>query len=176
MGGHEFRNRPIGRSDTVTFRNIQFLMAMQNANRTFRLGAWLVPLAGLALASGLALAPVAHAQGIKSINGGLSSAGKTSGLQPTSGSTNLESAVGLLINSVLSIVGVLLLVYLIYGGFKWMTAGGDSKATGEAQSILRNAVIGLVIIVLSYYIADFVMRQLMTVTSGTPPTPGGSTP
>jgi hypothetical protein len=157
-------------------------MAMQNAHRAVRFGAWLVPLAGLALASGLTFAPVAHeaeaaGTGIQSISGGLSSAGDKSGLKPTDTSRTLESAIGTLINSVLSIVGVLLLVYLIWGGFTWMTAGGDSKKVDQAQSIIKNAVIGLVIIVLSYFIADFVMRQLVTVTTGSPaPTPGGPTP
>ncbi len=78
----------------------------------------------------------------------------------------MESVVGNLISVLLSVVGVLLLVYLIYGGFKYMTAGGSQEGVKEGISIIKNAVIGLIIIVLSYYIADFVLKRLIESTGG----------
>jgi len=152
---------------------------MQIVNRAVRHGVWLAPIGALVLAAGLTIATGAQAQGgLEAIKGGLAGAGKSSGLQQQTGSqtNNLESMVGSLIGSLLSVVGLLLLVYLIYGGFKYMTAGGDSKGVQEATSIIRNAVIGLIIIVLSYYIADWIMRQLTTAATGTTSTPATSPP
>jgi hypothetical protein len=54
----------------------------------------------------------------------------------------------------------------MYGGFLWMTAGGDMGKVKEATAIIRNAVIGLVIIAASYAIANFVITQIATATSG----------
>jgi hypothetical protein len=48
-----------------------------------------------------------------------------------------------------------------------MTAGGDDKQVTEAKTMIRNAVIGLVIIMASYALSNFVLTQLVAVTTGT---------
>ncbi|MDP3793311.1 MAG: hypothetical protein Q8R07_01000, partial [Candidatus Uhrbacteria bacterium] len=62
------------------------------------------------------------------------------------GATDLPTLVGRIINAVLGILGLLLLIYLLYGGFLWMTSGGDSKGVEKAQTMIRNAIVGLVVI------------------------------
>ena len=81
-----------------------------------------------------------------------------------SGTTSLPAIVGNIINVVLGFMGIVLLFYLIYGGFLWMTSGGDSKGVDAAKTMIRNAIIGLVIIVASYAISTFVLQQLLVVT------------
>lgn len=83
------------------------------------------------------------------------------------GTTDLYSIVGKIINVVLGFLGIVLLFYFIYGGFKWMTAGGDPKGVDEAKNMIKNAVIGLVIIMASYALSNFVLAQLLVVTAGT---------
>lgn len=83
-----------------------------------------------------------------------------------SSATDLPTIIGNIINVVLGFMGIVLLFYLLYGGFKWMTAGGDSKGVDEAKTMIRNAIIGLVIIVSSYAISNFVLSQLLVVTGG----------
>ena len=83
----------------------------------------------------------------------------------------IESLVGGVINAGLGIVGILLLGLFIYAGFKWMTAGGDATKIKEATALIRNAIIGLVIIVAAYAITSFVVQSLQNVTSGAGPTP-----
>lgn len=80
--------------------------------------------------------------------------------------TDLQSIVGALIYVALSLVGVLLLVYMLYAGFLWMTAGGDKKQIDTAKDIIQNAVVGLIIIFSAYAIATFVLERLATVGSG----------
>lgn len=108
--------------------------------------------------------------GLAAIKSGVTKTAGGAGLGSTS-SPNLETVIGLIINSVLSLVGIILLGYMIYGGFRWMTAGGDAKAVTEAQAIMKNAVIGIIIIALSYLIADWVLRMLISASSGTVQTP-----
>lgn len=84
------------------------------------------------------------------------------------GATNLPAIIGGVISSLIGFLGVLLFMYLLYGGFKWMTAGGEEKNVKEAVQIIRNAVIGMVIIALSYAIANFVITNIGTATSSAP--------
>jgi hypothetical protein len=105
--------------------------------------------------------------GLSAIKSGVTKTAGGAGLGSSQGVT-LESVIGSLISAVLSLVGIILLCYLIYGGFRWMTAGGDAKGVSEAQAIIKNAVIGIIIIAAAYFIADFVLRMLANATSATP--------
>jgi TRAP-type C4-dicarboxylate transport system permease small subunit len=53
--------------------------------------------------------------------------------------------------NILTVVGqfaiLALFLMLVFGGFKYMTAGGDSKATEAAQKTLTAAITGLVLLV-----------------------------
>ncbi|MBU2509263.1 MAG: MMCAP2_0565 family pilin-like conjugal transfer protein [Patescibacteria group bacterium] len=76
------------------------------------------------------------------------------------GQTELPVIVGNIISTVIGILGVVLLIYLILGGYKYMTARGDSKKVTEAIDTIRNAIIGLIIVVLAFAIAGFVIDAL----------------
>lgn len=65
-----------------------------------------------------------------------------------------------IVRTALSFVGVILLLIIMYAGFRWMTAGGNEDQITEAQTWLRNAVIGLALIVLAYALAYFVTYWL----------------
>ena len=72
--------------------------------------------------------------------------------------TNLT--LGQIITSIIPYVfgaaGIALLIYLVIGGFQFMLSRGDPKATQAAQSKITNAVIGFVIIFLSYLIVRLI--------------------
>lgn len=79
-----------------------------------------------------------------------------------SGLTNqpLTTVLGNLISVVLSVLGVVLLVLVIYAGILWMTAGGDSGKVDKAKALITNAVIGLVLILAALAISTFVFDTL----------------
>ena len=52
----------------------------------------------------------------------------------------------------LGFAGIALFILLIVGGFKYITSGGDPKAVEGAKKTLTSAVIGLVLILVSYLI------------------------
>lgn len=81
-------------------------------------------------------------------------------------SASLPQIIGNIINVLLSFMGVLLLVYIIYAGFLWMTSDGDT-GTKKAKDMIKNAVIGLVIIVSAFAISSFVLTQLAGLQSTT---------
>ncbi len=77
-------------------------------------------------------------------------------------STSVYFIVGTLISAMLSIVGVVFLVLILYAGGLWMTAGGEEKQVEKAKDMMIRAVIGLVILLASYSISNFVVQSLIT--------------
>lgn len=63
---------------------------------------------------------------------------------------------GRLIASALQIVfiaaSLAVLIYLVWGAFKWITSGGDKDAIGKARGTIVNALIGLAILALAFFI------------------------
>lgn len=76
------------------------------------------------------------------------------------GFTDPIANIGSYISVILNLLGVVLLLIFMYAGFLWMTASGDSKQVDKAKMMMRNAVIGLVITLLSRAIATFVVDRL----------------
>ncbi len=62
-----------------------------------------------------------------------------------------------LINLIFILSVVVALLYLIWGGFKWLTSGGDKTAVQGAREHIVAAIVGLVVIFLSYFILNFIV-------------------
>ena len=71
-----------------------------------------------------------------------------------------------IINISLSLLAIIMLALVLYAGFLWMTAGGDAKKVDTAKAYLRNAIIGLIIILSSWALATFVITRLLDATGG----------
>lgn len=61
----------------------------------------------------------------------------------------------------LSVLGILVIALMVYGGFLWMTSQGEEEKISQAKKILSNSAIALGIILFSYSIALFVQRSLI---------------
>lgn len=57
-------------------------------------------------------------------------------------------------------LGIIFLCLIIYGGLEWMQAMGNDEKVKKAQDILRNSVIGLIIVVGAYAMANFATSAL----------------
>jgi hypothetical protein len=57
-----------------------------------------------------------------------------------------------------TIAGVAFFFMLIWGGFEYITAGGDKEKVGTAMKRISNALIGMVILLSSYAIFRLVNR------------------
>ncbi len=93
------------------------------------------------------------------------------GLNNFAGETNLGTDIPLietvarLINIGLGFLGVLVIVAIVYGGFKRMTAAGNEEQAGEGNKIMVAGLIGLVIVFAAFGIASFVVNQLADATN-----------
>ena len=65
--------------------------------------------------------------------------------------------VGNIIKAFLSLLGVFFIGLTIYGGFLWMNARGDAEQVKKAQDIIRDALIGFIIIIAAYAITYFIL-------------------
>ncbi|NTW22484.1 hypothetical protein HGA34_02985 [Candidatus Falkowbacteria bacterium] len=60
--------------------------------------------------------------------------------------------IGQVISAFLSLLGIIFIVLIVYSGYNWMTAAGDSGKVDKAKETLWRAVIGLIITVGAYAI------------------------
>lgn len=79
-------------------------------------------------------------------------------------STDIRTTVARIIRVAMSLLGIVAVVIVLIGGFKWMTAGGNDDQVGEAKKWIFSGVIGLAIILSAYALASFVINQLVTAT------------
>ncbi len=73
---------------------------------------------------------------------------------------NLGAIMTNLLTYIFAFAGIGLLVYLVVGGFKLMTAAGDPKKMQEGQHIITNAVIGFVVVFVAFWIVQLVANIL----------------
>jgi hypothetical protein len=76
------------------------------------------------------------------------------------GSGDLPTTIAAIIRAALGFLGIIAVVIILYGGFKWMTAGGNTDKVDEAKKIIIQGVIGLVIVLSAFAIASFVITQI----------------
>jgi hypothetical protein len=79
--------------------------------------------------------------------------------------TDIAVYIGNIIQYILGFLGVIFLVLLIYSGFLWMTARGESDAVSTSKDILTNAIIGLIIVLMSYVVTSYVISKLASTTT-----------
>lgn len=60
------------------------------------------------------------------------------------------NGIGSVINVIFFLAGAAAIIYLIWAGIKYITAGGDTKKAGEARTAIINAVIGIAVIIGAY--------------------------
>ena len=61
-----------------------------------------------------------------------------------------------LIPYIYSFIGIVLMIYLILGGFQYMTSRGEPKATEAAKGKITNALIGFLIVFASYWMVQII--------------------
>lgn len=77
---------------------------------------------------------------------------------------NIYEIIGALIGVFLSMLGVIFLILVVYGGFVWMLSAGNEVKVLRAKKILTQAVIGLIITMSSYSLTLFIFQSLQEIT------------
>lgn len=80
-------------------------------------------------------------------------------VDPTTGVATLK-CIPVIFNNIiyaaLLFAGVVALFFILYSGFKFVTSGGDPKQVDGAKKTATFAIIGLVVILLSFFIINFI--------------------
>ncbi|MFA5133189.1 MAG: hypothetical protein WC459_00035 [Patescibacteria group bacterium] len=80
--------------------------------------------------------------------------------------TDIRVIIGRIIEVFLGLLGMIAVVLIIYAGWLWMSAAGDSQKIASAKKTLINAIIGLAIILSAFGITQFIVSGLIRATSG----------
>lgn len=83
----------------------------------------------------------------------------------TSETQTLEQTISTLVNIVFSFLGIIFMILLILGGYNWMTAGGQENKVQEASKTIKQAIIGLIIVLGSYAISYFIIKAFSFLAS-----------
>ncbi|OGH64547.1 MAG: hypothetical protein A3J66_01640 [Candidatus Magasanikbacteria bacterium RIFCSPHIGHO2_02_FULL_47_14] len=100
------------------------------------------------------------------------------GLETTAGAAglakyekNVPTLIGNVIGTALSMIAVIFFILMVYGGFLWMTAHGKEEQVTKAKDTVIAAVIGIIIVLGSYAVTNFVFESVQS--GGGPGAPGG---
>lgn len=90
------------------------------------------------------------------------------GLNGTLGGSNqdLRTVIARVINFALGFLGIIAVVIILFGGFKWMTAAGNEDKVAEARKLLVAGVIGLVIILAAWALSTFLITNISNTING----------
>lgn len=84
--------------------------------------------------------------------------------------TTLAETVGEVIKVLLSLVGIIFTVLMVYAGYLWMTARGEASQVEKAQEIIKSSIVGIIITLAAYSISNFVVSKVVDKVS-TPSSP-----
>ncbi len=93
--------------------------------------------------------------------GGLDDVGRTAYGAQGSPTVSLGKMVARIIRIFLGFLGIIFVILLMLAGFKYMTAAGNDEKVKEAVKQIRNAIIGLLIILCSYAIVSFISNVVI---------------
>lgn len=78
----------------------------------------------------------------------------------TCADANTKDLVIRIINILLSVAGLIAVLFIIIGGFQYITSGGNEELAERGKKNLQNAIIGVVIIILSFVIVRVISNTL----------------
>lgn len=71
-----------------------------------------------------------------------------------------DTAIGI-INAVLGVIALVAVVFVIYGGFLYLTSAGDPSKVKKGKDSIMYALIGLVVVGLAFALVNFVISDII---------------
>lgn len=71
---------------------------------------------------------------------------------------NATNMMGIIINTLLYVIGIIAVIMIVVGGIRYSLSGGNASQIKEAKDAILYAVIGLIIAIMAYAIVNFVLR------------------
>lgn len=88
--------------------------------------------------------------------------GRVNQVQDSSGisTPSVGTTIAYLISGALSLLAIIFLILIVIAGYRWMTAGGSQEIITKAKQSMKEAIIGLVIVLAAFAIVTFVFGNL----------------
>lgn len=74
--------------------------------------------------------------------------------------SSLKDTITTVSNTILTLVGVVAVLFLIIGGFQYIASAGNPDSVGKAKNTILYAVIGIVVTILSYAAVQFIITNI----------------
>jgi|GEM_PF-403706 len=85
-----------------------------------------------------------------------------SGITSQDATAKINDLIADVINIFSLVVGVVSVIMIIYGGFRYITSGGESNSVSSAKNTILYAIIGLVIVALAQTIVRFILGRVIS--------------
>ena len=77
--------------------------------------------------------------------------------QTLNGTGKIGPIIGFVVNVLFTVAIIIALVFLIWGGLKWVLSGGDKSKVQAARETIIAALIGLVVTFAAYFLLNIVL-------------------
>lgn len=125
------------------------------------------------LQPGMAFAQLSGDLTSKQLNAGGQSSGLAN-LGAASGDPRVLA--GLILKGVVSLLGTIFVVIIVWAGTKYINADGDSADVDDAKAKIRMAIVGLLVTLASYSIATFLVNKSIEAVNKSAPQTGYDQP
>ena len=118
----------------------------------------------------IVLPTIVHSANLQDAWGHTADVAGGAGYETAAEDASIEVLIAQIIQAVLSLIGVIFLILMIYGGYLWMTARGNEEQVTKAKGVITASLIGIIVVLGAYAISYFVISILAegTLESGDP--------
>lgn len=74
--------------------------------------------------------------------------------------SSIPELVANILKAAVGIVGAVALLIFVYGGFLWLTSGGEAGKVQQGKDAMKWAIVGLFVVFSSYALVSFVLSAL----------------
>src|SRR3989338_5024718 len=99
------------------------------------------------------------------IKTGLDVTAGQAGISDTGGEEpDLANILGLTVNYLFGVVGIVFLTFILIGGYLWMSATGNEDRIKKAKTFILNALFGLITVFMAYAVVWLILNALKGAT------------
>lgn len=80
------------------------------------------------------------------------------------GITSFGKVTSDLVSPVFSIATALVVIYFLWGAFKFLISGSNKEEVAEARQMITHAIIGFIILIFAFFILQFLLGGLFKIT------------
>lgn len=98
---------------------------------------------------------------------GIDVSGVRTGMQNSAGALatteNVPTIATNLVAYLLGFIGIIIFIIIIISGFQWITAGGNEETVTKSKNNIKNAIMGLLVILIAYILVTTLFTILKDV-------------